>query len=342
MWYSPVSNTGRAFPLRDGIKSAWAEVGLPFVADANDGTNIGLGELNENRKEGLRQLASSAYSLTGVTVLTNTLVSKIVISKVSGKLTATGILLANGTELSAKKQVVLTAGAYRTPQLLKLSGVGPTAELKKFGIKKLVNAPAVGTGLADHMLYSQYWRLTDETAAKGVALGSSNPLFSQPEYGMGVPADWVATESIPKDVLKAAIKKDEGKTPTSCHPLLKTERAFMETLVIYAAGAADPVIQLNGSHILTTIVGLLPTSRGTVTLASNNAADFPIINPNYYTTEVDKVAFRHGVKRVAQMFLNTTTGKATVSGETPPTGYAAVTTSSTDAFLDSRIRHGAS
>ncbi|KAF2499358.1 glucose dehydrogenase [Lophium mytilinum] len=342
MWFASVSSTGRNYPLRDTIKSAWGEAGLlpPADGDANDGTPIGLGELNENRKNGLRELASSAYPLGGVTVLTNTLVAKILISKVAGSLTATGVKLANGTTFSATRQVVLSAGAYRTPQLLMLSGVGPTAQLKKFGITQLVNAPAVGTGLADHMLLSLYWKLRPDVAAEGVALGSSNPLFTQPQFGDGVPADWVATESLPRAALIAAITKDEGKAPSSSHPLLKTTRSFMETLVIYAAGsAADPVIAYNGSHITTTLVGLLPTARGTVTLASTNPADHPIIDPQYFSTEVDKLNFRHGIQRVAQMFLGTPTGNATIEGETPADGFAPITLSSSDDYLEARARH---
>ncbi|KAF2804349.1 glucose dehydrogenase [Mytilinidion resinicola] len=342
MWFASVSSTGRNYPLRNTIKSAWAEAGLlpPADGDANDGTPLGLGELNENRKNGLRELASSAYPLAGVTVLTNTLVGKILISQVAGSLFATGVKLANGTEFYAKKQVILSAGAYRTPQLLKLSGVGPTAELNEFGIKQLVNAPAVGTGLADHMLLTLYWKLRPEVAAQGVALGSTNPLFAEPQFGDGVPADWVATESLPTDQLIAAITKDEGKVPSSSHPLLATKRSFMETLIIYAgASAADPVIQYNGSHIISTMVGLLPTSRGTVKLASTNPADHPIIDPQYFTTEVDKLNFRHGIQRVAQLFLGTPTGNATIEGETPADGFAPITLSSDDDYLNARARH---
>ncbi|RYO90501.1 hypothetical protein DL762_002636 [Monosporascus cannonballus] len=79
--------------------------------DYNAGNNIGLGELNENRRNGDRQVASMAYSLKGVTVLTDTFVKSLLLDKTDSQ-RATGVGMANGTELSSK-DVIVSAGAYR-------------------------------------------------------------------------------------------------------------------------------------------------------------------------------------------------------------------------------------
>lgn len=345
IWAASVSSTGRKYPLRDKIKSAWSEAGVEMVTngDINDGSPLGLGELQENRKDGLRQVASSAYDLTGVTVLTNTLVGKVLISRdpISGKPTAKGVILADGTEIRGK-EVVLTAGAYRTPQLLMLSGIGPADELKKFNINKVVDAQAVGKGLADHMLFRQLWKLRPEVAESGVALGSGNPLFTQTEFGKGVPTDWLVTESLPTNELRKAIKEDEGPEPGYFHPLMNNKRSFIETLVIYAgASPADPIVPFDGSHIATTIVGLLPTSKGTITLRSTNPADHPVIDPQYFSTKVDRLAFRHGVRRIAEVMLGTEAGKSIIARETPQNGFLSIERNSSDYNIESRIRQGA-
>lgn len=91
MRFASVSSAGRTYPLRSTIKAARADVGEDFNADANGGNPLGLGELNENRRDGLRQLASSAYPISGVAVLPNTLVASVFLSKVNGALIATGV-----------------------------------------------------------------------------------------------------------------------------------------------------------------------------------------------------------------------------------------------------------
>ncbi|OCK85402.1 GMC oxidoreductase [Lepidopterella palustris CBS 459.81] len=341
MWSASVSFTGRNYPLRDNVSTAWSQLGVQRNWDANGGSPQGVGELNENRKNGLRELASSAYPLDGVHVMTNTVVAKVLLSKIGDIVLATGVELANGTRLYALREVILSAGAYRTPQLLMLSGIGPKAELAANGITQLVDSPSVGLNLTDHLLWSQFWKLTDAAQAAGVAIGSSNPLFSQPQFGLGTPADWVTTQTVPLDGLKAAITADEGKAPSDSHPLLQN-RSFMEALVIYVgANAADPVIQYNGSHIISTLVGLMPSSRGTVTLNSSSINDPPVINPNYFTTQVDQFVFRYGVQRMAQLMLGTAAMSNIIASETPPDSFAPISLNSTDDYLNARIRYSA-
>lgn len=118
-----VTSTNRQYPLRDKALQSWQEIGiepLPFL-DGNAGNPLGVAEYTENRKNGRREIASAVYALENVTVLTETVVAKILLSNTTGPLTATGIELANGTQISAR-EVILSAGAVHTPQLLMLSG----------------------------------------------------------------------------------------------------------------------------------------------------------------------------------------------------------------------------
>ena len=142
---------------------------------------------------------------------------------------------------------------------------------------------------------------------------------------------------MPTAGLKAALEKDEG-TVTDDHPFLQPPRSHFETFLVYAgANPEDPVIPMDGSHIATRVVGLLPSSRGTVTLASNNAADDPIIDPNYYATEADRYVIRNGLKVLSKMLLKTEEGRAFVECETTPAEFDPISERTSDAEIDRRV-----
>ena len=102
----------------------------------------------------------------------------------------------------------------------------------------------------------------------GLALGSPN--FNKPHFAEGSPLDWVVAESVPYEGLKQALAKDEGNIESS-HPLLTPGRSFTESLVVYVgANEILPTIPMDGSHITSIVIGLLPTSRGSVTLRSSD------------------------------------------------------------------------
>jgi choline dehydrogenase-like flavoprotein len=149
--------------------------------------------------------------------------------------------------------------------------------------------------------------------------------------------DFVATQTVPAAGLKAALEKDEGAVSDN-HPLLHPPRSHLEAFVIYAgANKEDPTIPMDGSHIATKVIGLLPTSRGTVTLASSDPADDPIIDPNYYATEVDRYVIRTGLRRITKMMLETDEGRAFVERETTPAGFESITDETTDEEIDRRV-----
>ncbi|KAI0382494.1 putative GMC oxidoreductase [Hypomontagnella monticulosa] len=286
---SPIS-TDRIYPLANLLEKAWEEQGvhkLPGV-DFNAGTNIGFGEVNENRAKGIRQIAPLAYPLDGITILTDTVVGSILLD--SGN-NAIGIRLANGTEIHSA-EVIVAAGAYRSPQLLMLSGIGPKETLDKHGIAVKADVPDVGKNFSDHLMVYLNWKLKDPS--KGYALGSSNPMFREPRFGSGVPISYVANTQVPRHLLEAAIVKDEGQVDPN-HYLLKREWALTETMVMYIA---FPPVPTDGTHISTAQMGLKPTSHGTITIASADPADSPVIDPNYFTTEVDKAVWRHSLRMI--------------------------------------------
>jgi choline dehydrogenase-like flavoprotein len=113
------SSPKRKYPLREPLLAAWNKVGVPHIQDSNSGSQLGVAEMVENWRDGKRQMARDAYNLSGVQILTETLVQRIVLEEKDGEQVATGVELADGTGriISANKEVILSAGAYRTPQV---------------------------------------------------------------------------------------------------------------------------------------------------------------------------------------------------------------------------------
>ncbi|KAL4732882.1 hypothetical protein BDV11DRAFT_201170 [Aspergillus similis] len=337
-----LSSPDRKYPLKEPIRSAWEHIGIKYNPDANAGSPLGIADFGENWREGQRQLASEVYSLSrrpGVTIITNTLVAKVILTEQAGQQVATGVEVVNGQEFHATKEVIISAGAYRTPQILMLSGIGPAEELAKHRIPQLVNAPEVGHNFHDHVCFPQWWKLRHPE--RGLSLGT--PLWDSPAYGMGVPYDWNVTLQTPTDDLTRALQVDEGQAPND-HPYLDPGFAHSEVLVIYApmsravTGFETP---MDGTHISTAVILLAPTARGQITLANADPTSAPVIDPNYCSKEVDRAILRDGIRRVARLLLDTPEGKDIVEHEVHRPGSEPIKLESTDNEIDDNIRRGA-
>lgn len=343
------TTTGRVYPLRDAVFNSYEAVGIEALPgfDANAGDNLGFGEIAENRRNGKRQIASKYYSLKGITVLTESLVEKILLEDVAknnessssggNKVVATGVRLVNGTEFRGK-EIISSAGSYRTPQLLMLSGIGPAEVLSEYNIEQKLDVPEVGKGLADHLFLTTEWKLAPEYRMDTV--DSGNPLFSEAQYGLGQPNNFVASYGV-SDIpgLTQAITTDEGQAPEpSTHWLLKETRSFFEAFVLYTN--FDPTLPSNSSYLTAANVGLLPTSRGSVSINSSDPTVPPVINPNFFASEVDRFVYRDGLRKVIKMMVGgeSPLSQGIVVGEAPPAGLPALTVDSTDDEIDARIR----
>jgi choline dehydrogenase-like flavoprotein len=237
--------------------------------------------------------------------------------------------------IRANKEIIISAGAYRTPQVLMLSGVGPADELHGHGIEIMLDPSDVGRNFQDHAAVSQWWKL--KHPEKGLALGS--PAFNNPAFRKGLPVDFVATQPVPEDGLKGALAKDHNESNVDGHPLLSLQRGHTETYIIYVARSAEnPKIVPDGTHISSVVACLLPTSRGTVTLADSNPKSAPVIDPNYMATDADRYMMREGLRKVRQVLCDTPAGRDMVEGETVEDDADLLSKDSTDEEIDSLIR----
>lgn len=304
------------------------EAGLQFNQDANDGNPLGFAALTENWKDGKRQPAAKAYDISKASVYTDVMVERVIINE---EKTAKGIELVDGRIYIANQEVLVCCGSIKTPQLLMLSGVGPHDQLASHGIPTVADLP-VGKGLHDHLSATMYFKLRHPE--RGLAIGSSRFGEMAPDFKNGNPIDWIVTETI-KDPSRAA----KGLEIAANDSLLARPRGHVEFFISYAPIAAPAFFDysLVGTHISTPILGLLPTSRGNISLASTDPTADPIIDPNYLDSEIDREAMRTGVRSVLHTMLDTAAGKAIIEEETPPPGQSPLSSSSSDSDIDGRL-----
>lgn len=319
----------KEYPLKTEILNALKQSGLKVNPDGNSGDPFGISEFTENWKNNQRQPSGLAYDLSKTEVFTNTTVARIDIN--SHTKIATGITLQNGQSIKAHREVIVSCGAIRTPQVLMLSGIGPEEHLHSLGISSIVDLP-VGRNLHDHVSGSLFWKLRNPE--KGLAIGS--PFFNKSEYFTGTAVDWISTITIPNSLISAAAAIDETSIDELYGP---GPRAHIEFLTVYApiaGGGTKYRLPFDGTHISTPTLLLLPTSRGRVTLTSTDATDDPIIDPGYLSTEVDRALLREGLRETIRA-METPEGQCVVEGESPPPGFPQLTSASTDEEIDARI-----
>ncbi|KAF1994568.1 GMC oxidoreductase [Amniculicola lignicola CBS 123094] len=173
-----LSSPSLNYPLERPLKAAWSSIG---VQEAQDGDALGYTEATESWRNGKRQLASQAYPLAGIEVLPETLAQNIIIEPRNGKKVATGVQLTNGTTIAASKEVILSAGVFRSPQILKLSRIGPTSELSQRDIETVLDV--LGQSFHNHLVTALCWNL--KHPSRGLAFGT--PAWSDSAYTFGLP-----------------------------------------------------------------------------------------------------------------------------------------------------------
>ncbi|KIX99801.1 uncharacterized protein Z520_04437 [Fonsecaea multimorphosa CBS 102226] len=324
----------RKYPLRESVQKMWEEAGVKYIPDGNAGDQNGLVEFVEVWVNSARQLPSKILDLTKVDVRTMSTVQRVTFGSVQGQdqPVANGVDLVGGEHVVANKEVVVCAGAYHTPQILMLSGVGDPAELAKHGIKTIASNREVGRNLADHLGMGITWKL--KHPEKGLSIGS--PLFVDPSYFSGWPMDFIEFGALDELArLEPLIKTQEDRDL-----LLRPDASHMEIATLYAAmgkrftGLDAP---LDGSYISTVVAYLTSTSRGSITLRSASVEDPPVIDTNLFDTDADRFGTRESLRKAASVHLETEAGRSFISHEVAPEGYACITKATTDEEIDKRI-----
>jgi choline dehydrogenase-like flavoprotein len=315
-----MSASARKYALREPVREAWIELGASPNLRKKNGSIRGLTEMYENSRDEMRQPSNTTYPLNAVEVFTDTVVHKVTFSGTD----ATGVELADGRKFTARMEVIICAGAYCTPQILMLSGIGPSDILVKQEIPIVHESSHVGQNLHDHFALFLAFLLRDPSL--GYAFGSTS--WQDPALFKGIPWDWVVSEPLPVEV----VAKHDPKMQ---------DRNLYEVASLYIPAGLQG-IPVDGTHICTSTMLLLPTSRGWVSIRSNKSNDAPYIQPSYFSTPLDRDALIYGVRQTLRSMLATSSMKEIIESESPPSGEGLdlkpLTADSSDAEIEDRIR----
>tara|TARA_R110001583_G_scaffold116524_1_gene267151 strand:+ start:82958 stop:84439 length:1482 start_codon:yes stop_codon:yes gene_type:complete len=263
--------------ILDAVRDAAEEIGIPKNDDFNTGTNEGSGYFDVTQKRGVRWSAARAFlkpamSRPNLTVMTETTVSSL---DINGATVAGLYYRQNGRVgyVSATNEVILAAGAIGSPQILKLSGIGPAAELAQHGIEVKCDLPGVGENLQDHLQIRTAYRVQGAKTLNEL----QSTLFGKAKIGI----DYVLRRRGPLAMAPSQLgiftRSDGGyDTPNIEY--------HVQPLSLDKFG--DPLHDFPA--ITVSVCNLRPTSTGRVTLASGDPDDVPIIAPNYLSTDEDR------------------------------------------------------
>lgn len=303
-------------------------LGYAHLDDMTDPRSEGFGMPDFTSRGGRRESSASAY-LTPVLgrpnlhVVTGALVSAIRIEK--GRATAIEYIHKNQRRIASAAEIILSAGAFNSPQVLLLAGIGPAAELEALGIRPILDLTGVGKNLQDHPLVSTSWR-------------ASGPHCFD---------DALRLDRLALSFLRWVI---DGSGPLGVHPLTVQgfvrladkkwpDTQFHVSHVSWDARPWFPGWRQGAGHAFTAVaIQLRPHGTGSVTLRSSNPGDPPRIELGLLREAEDRRMARD-MLRFIRRFFATKPAAELVSAELAP-GPAAQSDAELDAYVRATIHTG--
>ncbi|MDB9864011.1 GMC family oxidoreductase N-terminal domain-containing protein [Candidatus Thioglobus sp.] len=305
-----VSNLRLRRKIADLFIKASEEIGIPYNPDCNGEKQEGVGYFQQTSFKGFRRSSYRSFlnrkirSRENLTIITNTQISKLVFS--DKKVTGVECIQSKGQPnktIYANHEVILSAGAISSPQILQLSGIGDEKHLTKLGVNVVHNNPAVGKNLQDHLQVRMVFKtntrtLNDElnTWWKKALIGLQYALFRTGPLTLSASQVYIFTNT-----------SLDGSRPNI--------QFHMQPLSADKPG--DGVHPF--SAFTMSICNLRPQSRGEVTINSKNPEDLPKIIPNYLSTESDQKIAIESIK-VARKIANASPLKQHILDEFVPGG----------------------
>lgn len=268
---------------------AAAELQLPRNADFNGASQDGFGLYQVTQKAGERWSAARAYiepARDKINVITGAVTEKLIVE--NGRVTGAAIRQGRKRRtIKARGAVILSAGAFGSPQILMLSGIGPAAHMQQLGIDVVQDKAAIGADLQDHIDY-----------VASIDTGSHD-FFGDSLKGT-------------VKMLKAIIEHRRKRTGimTTCFaeaggfwrskPDLPAPDIQYHFVPAMLEDHGREKVKGHGYSCHACV--LRPESRGTVRLASADAAQAPLIDPAFLTDDRDMVTLRAGVREMYRIF----------------------------------------
>ena len=281
----PVSNLTHADPLSAAFIEAAAETGIPKNPDFNGATQEGAGFFQTTTRYGRRASTAVSYlrparDRKNLRIETSALAQRILFDgrrAVAIEYRKEGAL----RTARARKEMLVSSGAYNSPQLLQLSGVGPADLLRKHGIDVVLDAPGVGHDLQDHLQVRVVMRCTKPITLNDVVNSPARKALAGLQYA----AFRTGPLSIAAGTSGAFFKTN---------PRLATPDIQIHFLPFSTDKMGEKLHPFSG--FTASVCQLRPESRGWLRIRSADPSAPPEIRINYLATEADRSANVEGLK----------------------------------------------
>ncbi|KAJ7678651.1 alcohol oxidase [Mycena rosella] len=289
-----------------------------FNPDLGDPTGLASITRNVHPTKGIRMYAGNSYyepnaQRKNLVLLTEAQVTKLVFDTKGKQITATGVeYIANNKTYIAKatKEFIVSSGAYKTPQILELSGVGNKTILQQLGIPVVLDLPGVGENLQDHPFAGSDFKLKQgATSLDNLRFNSTFRLQQQQLYNSSHQGILTYTPGVVAPVtLQSLIGNNQTneliqslthsldnihQTPLQKVQyqaqlnLLKSGRVPFLNMVVFPTGGFASTPEANTSYVTIAMVEVHPFSRGSVHISSSQPLAAPTINPHYFEIPFD-------------------------------------------------------
>lgn len=262
-------------PIADYFIAGAKDIGIPYNADYNGATQEGVGYFQQTAHKGFRWSTAKGFLRPAMKRANLHLKTKAQTTRVlfEGK-KAVGIEYRQGTTLhqvKANVEVILSAGAIGSPQILQCSGVGPSELLRSVGVPLVHDLPGVGRNLQDHL----QTRLVFKTREKTLNDEVNNPINK-----LWIGMQYLFSRSGPLTLAASQVTIFTKSTPRAERPDIQFH---MQPLSADKPG--------EGAHKFSaftmSVCQLRPYSRGHIAIKSADPLQYPEIHPNYLSDERD-------------------------------------------------------
>src|SRR5579863_7745848 len=281
----PVSELGHPDPLSAAFIEAAVQSGIPRNPDFNGASQEGAGFFQTTTKGGRRASTAVAYlrpakARGNLHVETSALAEKILFE---GRRAVAVTYRAAGVARTARarKEILVSGGAYNSPQLLQLSGVGPADLLRQHGIEVVLDAPGVGQDLQDHLQVRVVMRCSQAITLNDIV---NNP-FRKVMTGLRYAAFRTGPLTIAAGTSGAFFRTD---------PRLATPDVQIHFLPFSTDKMGEKLHPFSG--FTASVCQLRPESRGSLRIKSADPAEPPEIRINYLASDVDRATNVEGLK----------------------------------------------
>jgi len=274
-----------SWEILDAYRDAAQQAGIDKIEDFNLGDNEGSSYFRVNQKNGWRWNTSKGFlkpvkKRTNLTVITQAQVQRVIFA---GKRAIGVEVLVKGKAITyhTEGEVILSAGAIGSPQILELSGIGNPEYLRKAGVDVVHQSDEVGENLQDHLQLRVAFRVKNVTTLNqraGTLLGR-----------IGIGLEYILSRKGPMSMAPSQLGIFAKSSPE-----VKTADLEFHVQPLSLDNFGDPLHPFPA--FTTSIVPLRPQSRGSSHIASANPLVHPVIDPNYLSTESDKLVAVNAIR----------------------------------------------